>query len=336
MRRLILVLASITLGCQASDSADDPGMAEPPPLTGDKYELTWGPVTVQPHIENTQCVVLKLSNATDIKVHQMHNVLVKQSHHLIVYKDDMDTAEITTPYSCQPFTGALNLTGMVAPIMITQKDDDELTLPDGVAYTLKANQMIRIEMHYLNPGDDPIQMQATVEFYAADPETIRDEANILFIGTPDISLPPLQQTIVHEVFTPAIANLHLDSAKFFAITGHTHQLGRDVQVNIVDPHTDTMTPVYHPQHFLWGEPETVTHSPEFMVPQGGGFDFSCDYYNNTPNPVKFGESVNNEMCFFWAYYYPSNGSHVCVHSNRLGNIDVCCPGNGLCSLLENL
>jgi len=34
------------------------------------------------------------------------------------------------------------------------------------------------------------------------------------------------------------------------------------------------------------------------------------------------------MCFFWAYYYPSQGSHVCFHTNQFGNVDVCCPDAG--------
>jgi hypothetical protein len=50
--------------------------------------------------------------------------------------------------------------------------------------------------------------------------------------------------------------------------------------------------------------------------------------------VKFGEKTTDEMCFFWAYYYPSQGAHVCVHSDNYGNADVCCPDNAqLCNLL---
>ena len=44
--------------------------------------------------------------------------------------DNSDTTEQTTPTPCQPFTGALNTTGMIAPIAITQKKDDEITLPN--------------------------------------------------------------------------------------------------------------------------------------------------------------------------------------------------------------
>ena len=40
------------------------------------------------------------------------------------------------------------------------------------------------------------------------------------------------------------------------------------------------------------------------------------------------------MCFFWAYYYPSNGSKVCIHTGKYGGgVDFCCPGSFECSLL---
>jgi hypothetical protein len=328
MRHLVFALSMSFL---AACGNSNPGNPDAPAISGDKYELHWGPVTVQPGAENTQCVVVRLANAAPIKVHQMHNVLGPGSHHVIVYRDDMDTAEITTPFDCQPFTGALNPSGMVAPMMITQKADDLLTLPDGVAYTLAANQMIRIEMHYINSTDAAITTQATTEFYAAAEASIHDEANILFIGTPDIDLPAGSTMTINEFFSPSRAQLDLSTAKFFAITGHTHKLGRDMQVNTAPSAGGTKTSVYAPTPFVWSEPETKTHNPEFMVPSAGGFDFKCTYTNpnpsGTPN-VKFGESANNEMCFFWAYYYPSKGSHVCVHTTQFGGADVCCPDAG--------
>jgi Copper type II ascorbate-dependent monooxygenase, C-terminal domain len=75
-------------------------------------------------------------------------------------------------------------------------------------------------------------------------------------------------------------------------------------------------------NWIWSEPATVQHEPAFTVPQGGGFRFTCKWHNPNPDatapPVVFGESANDEMCFFWAYYYPSHGSHVCVHSDANG------------------
>jgi len=334
-------------GC-GSDTGDAPADAAPPSdsapaddpdniLIAD-YSLSWGPVSVRPAQEDTQCVWLRLSNDTEIKVHQLHNTLSASSHHLIVYKDDLDQTEQRTPVPCQPFSGALNTTGKIFPMMITQKHDDRLTLPPAVAYTLAPHQMIKIEMHYLNPNEEAADATATATFSAADPVAIRDEANILFIGTPDIELEANKPAEIHQFFNPGRAQLDLANAKFFAITGHTHQLGLSVEVGIAETPTSPVTPVYAPTSFLWNEPETTTHKPEFKVDPAGGFDFTCRYYNSTNRAVQFGEKTTDEMCFFWAYYYPSNGSHVCVHTTYGGgNLDLCCPdaGAGLCALLDD-
>jgi hypothetical protein len=328
----LLATSVLIAGCQSDpgDGGDDPLIAQ--------YSLTWGPVAVAPSQESTQCVWLRLSNDAEIKVHQMHNALSASSHHLIVYRDDLDTTEQPTPVPCQPFTGALNTTGRIFPIMVTQKRDEVLTLPQGVAYTLAPHQMIKIEMHYLNATDAAIQATATTDLFAAEPTAIRDEANFLFIGTPDISLAPNAMTEVHEFFNPSRASLNLDTAKFFAITGHTHKFGLSVEIGTAETPSGPVTEVYAPATFLWNEPETTMHAPPFQVPSAGGFDFTCRYYNNSSTTVGFGESANDEMCFFWAYYYPSNGSHVCVHTDRFGaGLDLCCPeaGPALCDLVTS-
>jgi hypothetical protein len=338
MVRLLVVAVLSTWVAVAGCQADGGGDEGPDDILIGEYALSWGPLSVPPSQEGTQCIWLRLSNDTEIKVHRMHNLLSSSSHHLIVYKDDMDTTEQTTPVPCEPFTGALNATGKIFPIMITQKDSDELTLPRGVAYTLAPHQMIKIEMHYLNASDVPIEATATAKFFAADPQAIRDEANILFIGTPDIMLQANSPAEIHRFFSPRRAGLDLAEAKFFAITGHTHKLGLSVDVATGESSTGPFTPVYAPERFLWSEPETTTHKPEFRLPDGGGFDFTCRYFNNTSNIVRFGESANAEMCFFWAYYYPSNGSHVCVNATFGGtSFDVCCPDSGaqLCDLINS-
>src|SRR5215212_8102271 len=163
MTRFVLPILFLAAAACGTEAGDDGG---PPPLTGDRYALSYGPITVMPGVESTKCVNVRLSNAAAIKVHKMRNLLSGGSHHAIVYKDDMDTIERATPYDCQPFTGALNLSGMVAPVMITQKMEDALTLPKRVAYTFAPNQMVRLEMHYINSTDAPIEVSATSEFYA--------------------------------------------------------------------------------------------------------------------------------------------------------------------------
>jgi hypothetical protein len=335
MMRTLSVAACCLLACSGTKKGN--GDMDAPPLTGDSYRVTWGPVDVMPGVENTQCIWVHLSNTAEIKVHQLHDVLSETSHHLIVYKDDMDTTEQTTPVPCQPFTGALNTTGMIEPIAITQRKDDEISLPDGVAYTLGAGQMVKLEMHYINTTDTVQSTTATVDFYAADPATIQYEASILFTGSPDIDIMAGQSLTLHQFFlVPSYVDL--STSHIFAITGHEHHLGTGVQVNVAPAKTGPMTSVYNPMPFQWAEPATEAFAPGFSVPVGGGFDFTCTWDNTTSAEVKFGESATNEMCFFWAYYYPSQGSKVCIHTDQYGGangINACCPGDPtICQLIN--
>ena len=58
---------------------------------------------------------------------------------------------------------------------------------------------------------------------------------------------------------------------------------------------------------------------------GEGLAWQCSYDTSADSSkVCFGESgQTNEMCFIWAYYYPSHGAHVCLHSEAHGVSDRC-------------
>ncbi len=291
------------------------------------FTVTFGPISVPPGVENTQCVVVPLGNPNAIHVGQIHNVLGNASHHMIVYAVN-DATEQLTPFDCQPFTDTLDPTkGSV--LMVTQKKDDILSLPQGVGYTLQANQMIRLEMHYINPGSSAVTLQSSSTMIPIPDAQYENEAGFLFIGDPDIILPPNATTTLGPVFFPVPSEFA--GAQFFAITGHEHQYGTDVLVDTSTGKTDPGTPVYDVPGWLWSEPATVTPNPPFSLPPGGGFQFSCTWNNTSSSTIRFGESATDEMCFFWAYYYPSVGSHVCIHSESQGERDFCCPGSSFCT-----
>jgi hypothetical protein len=319
-----LLICALALGACASEGDPPTG----PELTGETFTVNWGPVTVEPGGENTQCVTVDLGNEAPAKIHEIRNQLGTTSHHLIVYRIDDASPDATSPVDCTPFAGTLSPSMGAAPLMITQKHDDTLTLPTGVAYSFAAHQRVRLELHFFNSTDQPQVAMATSTFAVGTPEQIRDEASFLFIGTPDIELAPRSQATVEAYFTPPES---LAGVKYYAITGHTHALGTDVQVAIAPARDSTdLTPIYAPAPFSWSEPPTERHDPAFELPDGGGFRFHCDYVNTTDVTVGFGESATDEMCFFWAYYYPSQGARMCVHSTIAGGpdgLDVCCPAD---------
>lgn len=317
----------LALGCGSSVTLEKPIEGE---VASSTHTVKFPAVEVAPGVENTQCVVMRLGNDEIIRVHQIHNVLPTGSHHLIVYRT-ADTEEKLTPYDCQPFTDSLD-PSKGSTVMVTQKHDETLTLPSGVAFSMPAGQMIRLEMHYINSTAAPIDVSATTTFVTMPAKEYKEEADFLFVGTPDINIPAHTKKVIGPTYFSMPDDLA--NVKFFGLTGHTHQYGTNVTVAAADTKNGPDKSVYDVPGWLWSEPETVVHDPPFSIPQGGGFRFTCEYNNTGSQKVGFGESANDEMCFFWAYYYPSQGAYVCVHTNQIaGGYDMCCPGNTLCSLL---
>lgn len=309
-------------GAGAGSGAGDAGGGP----AGETYSVTMGPIDVQPGAENTQCVLARLGNDEEIRVGRIHNELAL-SHHLIVYTS-AETEEVLEPFDCEPFVDTLDPENG-SPLMVSQKAEDTLQLPEGVGFVLEPNQMLRLELHYINASTEAQSITATSELTVLPDDQFQHEAGFLFIGNPDISIPPNSSSTLGPTFFPVPADYA--DVSFFAITGHTHQWGTDVRIDTADANGAVQDAVYAPADFDWEEPETVAHDPAFSLPTDGGFSFTCEWENMSNETVSFGESANQEMCFFWAYYYPNKGSRVCFHTDQVpGGLDVCCPGNALC------
>jgi hypothetical protein len=324
VRTWVVAMVMFSLpACGGSDSV----------VTGDPLALEWGPIEVDPSVEGTRCVVKRLKNSERVYISGIENRLSSISHHLVIYRVT-DTEERLDPYPCSPFVDTLD-PDKGAPLMITQKKADTLTLPSGVAFTFEPHQMVRLELHYLNVSDEAREARSTTEFVALPPAEFEHEADFLFTGNVDIRIEPRSSATLGPTYFPLPPELN--GVKFFGITGHEHQWGTNVTVSTAAGPAEAETPVYVVENFAWNEPETVIHDPPFVVPDDGGFRFTCEWMNLSDEVVKFGESTNEEMCFFWAYYYPSRGARVCVHSDELFApevLDLCCPGDIRCALIQ--
>lgn len=285
-------------GAVGTGGAGGSGGAFVPPANS--FSVKWGPHMVPSAEQNTQCVVKRVGNTEPISIHEIHNSLGATSHHFIVYRVD-DTEEQPDPFPCSPFGNE--------PLMITQRAEDRLTLPEGVAYKIEPNQMIRLELHYINVMATPQMAEATSTFITMPDDEVEHEADIMFMGDISFQVPEGESTLGPTfIQVPARFN----GVNYFALTGHEHQWGTDVYIEVAESEGSAGTPVYDIPTFLWDEPATVTHDPPFNIPDGGGFKLTCDWNNQSGSTVGFGTGVDDEMCFFWAYYYPSRGPLVCA------------------------
>jgi hypothetical protein len=317
-------------GGQDDGTADDGSGADDGDGAGaDSFKVDWGPVMVDPGVEKTMCIRKRLPTDRPIRVGQIVNELGPASHHMIVYRlaDGDETAE---PEECTPFVDVLD-PSKGAPMAVTQRSSETIALPPAVAFTLDPGQLVRIELHFINATDEQQELRASSTFVEIAEDEFEQEADFMFIGNPDINVPAGSDFTLDTPFLPLPDRLA--GIQVFAVTGHEHQWGTGVTASMVTGEADEGTTIYDPENFQWNEPETIYHDPALTLPDGGGFRFQCTWHNASQQDVGFGESVDDEMCFFWAYYYPSQGSQLCFHTEQFGGHDLCCPDDPLCDLI---
>ncbi|MET0596020.1 MAG: hypothetical protein ABW133_25185, partial [Polyangiaceae bacterium] len=209
--------------------------------------------------------------------------------------------EQTTPFTCQTFR---DITNGTVPLYIAQKAKTELNFPKGVAYAMPAGQMVRVELHFLNTTTAPLDVTGTVHITDATAGTITDHANLMFYGNLRINIPAQSMATVGPTFRKFAAA----APKIFGLTGHTHQRGTSVSIDLATGATGASSNVW--MNTDWAEPPMTIFDPPIVPTAGQGFRYTCTYNNPTNSPITFGEGVNQEMCFLWAYYYPDAGFDI--------------------------
>lgn len=247
-----------------------------------------GPYTLPIGVERTQCIVVDAGNEAEAYVRAIRTTLTQGSHHMILYRTT--EALRPDPVDCFPFAMA------GSAFYIAESPMEELLYPEGAGLLFDAHQHIRIEMHQVNYVGEPIEVMGTAEFefYDASVPT-PSPVQLLFEGPTSINLPPhASTTVTGFVRAPA-------GARVFALTSHTHSLGRLATIHRGRSTTDT-TELLH-QSDSWADPPLDHFSPALTFSSGEGFALACEFLNDTERTVGFGLDFEDEMCFLWAYWY---------------------------------
>lgn len=279
--------------------APDTGPPAPPPPVADTRTVGIGPLHLEPGDERTVCVDVRLGNPGPVAVRGYRSHLADGSHHMIVYRTDLPEERLE-PYDCDPFLGALDLFGGGgAPIYMTQKHEDGLAFPDGVAMELDADQMLHLEAHYIDATGGPLEGMGTLELDLVAVDSGYTPAHLMFWGTTDITVPPGESGSASFWARVPIGR------KIFGLTTHTHQWGTSASISRATSRTDPGRELY--RNDLWSEPPFELFDPPLEFDGSDGLRLDCAYFNGSRSTVRFGESANDEMCFFYAYYYPGRG-----------------------------
>jgi hypothetical protein len=253
-------------------------------------------LNVEPGGQKTVCTTKFLDNATEVKVKNVRGHISGGSHHFIV-----DRAPTDVPI--EGLTECFGLSGTDATrVLIAEKPETLFAMPAGVGFTLRPNQPLTTELHYFNPTDDPIDIEAIIEFELAEGEEAANmkEASMVFAGNTSIYLPAGMPGVV-EFFFPMPGEPGAP-ARVFALTSHTHSLGvRSTIERVADAFAPPGMLVH--ESLSWAEPPMTEYMPTMDFTAGDGLRLKCEYMNDREEDVAFGTRVQDEMCFMWLYYY---------------------------------
>lgn len=276
----------------ADDATDATTEVETDAGSGATFSVTGGPYGVSPGDESTICVVRNLGNPAAARVAAIHTSLEPGSHHMIVSRVN-GNATVDVEELCSPFEGGL---GASDTLFIAEQPQASLIYPDGAALEISANQLIRIEIHYLNYYPQSIDVSGTVDFELVPPAAGETSpAQFKFDGSLSLYLPANQLTTkVSSHSVPAGAHV-------FALTSHTHKLG--VKATIHRTLAGGQKGELLHESNSWADPPLDQFDPPLVFASGEGLELTCEYNNPTDNAVTFGLSANDEMCFLWAHYF---------------------------------
>ena len=226
--------------------------------SGMTYDISIGPVTLAPGEERIVCVDKKLPTTAAIDMVKITSEITQGGHHLVFYKSGA-TAEAPTPYTCQTFRDIMSGT---VPLYIAQKSSTVLNFPTGVAYTMPAGQMVRVELHFLNTTAAPLPVTGTVHITDAVAGTITEHANLMFYGNLRIAIPPQSMATVGPTFRKFASA----APKIFGLTGHQHQRGTSISIELASAATGAGTPLY--TNTNWSDPPLTIFDPP-LVPTAG-------------------------------------------------------------------
>jgi hypothetical protein len=271
------------------------GTAGMEPATGRTLSASMEVLQIPPGGQLTVCTTKFLDNETEVKVKNVRGHISGGSHHFIV-----DRAPTDVPI--EGLVPCVGLSGADATrILIAEKPETIFKMPPGVGFTLRPHQPLTTELHYFNPTEETIDVEATIELELAEGEEAANmkEASMVFAGNTAIFLPANTASTV-EFFAPL--GTPQAPARLFALTSHTHSLGvRSTIERVSDAFAGPGEELH--ESLSWAEPPMTEFETPLEFTGTDGLRLRCEYVNDTNGDVTFGTAFQDEMCFMWLYYY---------------------------------
>ena len=250
------------------------------------YSITLAPFVVAAGAERYACQDFANPFGGDAAaIHAFASHMTPGSHHLLLfYKSSASDGPLADCSGTEFAPGPYG----------SQRPDDGIAYPDGVAAVVAPSDGFRVQAHYLNATAAPLDVHVTITLSRVDDGAVRDHAAILFFSNGAIDVPAGASGVVAQKSCTLPFAVNLVQA-----TGHMHEHGRSFVATAAGA-TIFSSSVY-------SDVTPALFDPPLALPAGTAVRFACTYDNSDGTaPLHFGDSARtDEMCIFSAQFYPA-------------------------------
>lgn len=185
------------------------------------------------------------------------------------------------------------------PIWAAGAGGNGLVLPEGTAFIVEPDTQYLVQYHLQNTGEAPVTETATIHLTYGEDASALTPAGIFALGRFTLEIPG-NATDFEQVISCASDK----EMNVFAVFPHMHKLGKRVTFDLAEQNVYTLDP--------WVFGDQPMDPVDLTIQPGDALRATCTWDNPSPDPVGFGESSDDEMCFFVLFYYPFEGLDGCV------------------------
>jgi hypothetical protein len=291
----VFLLAVAFAGCGADDPPTDLPLEPGPPDGGQQLATTT--YHLQPGEEKYICYQF-YSPDDAVAITRVDEISAPGIHHMFLFQA-FGRNEPDAPHECNTL-----IKTTWNPIWVANTGEHSLEMPTGTGFVIAPGTQYIVQLHMQNTGDEPLDIRGGLNLTYVHDVASLTPAGMYGIGSFTLEVPPGATNYQVPVSCTPQKEMHV-----FGVLPHMHKLGTKIELQ--------RTPAGGEQSMFYKvDPWTFGDQPLDMltatITPGDQLDLTCSYANPSDKAVPYGESSDQEMCFFLLFYYPYDHIDGCV------------------------
>ena len=281
------------------------------PLPTSGYQIVTEPFEVGAYEERDVCTIVRMEpvdGETLLWTDTLETLVSDNTHHMNVFIGQFSFLDpflgegasedaLGMPigqYDCDE----LSVMESAFPVFPSQRDNQQITLPDGVAAPLLVPGLYVFSHHYVNASDTPVLVNAALNVETVPADAVDQVASLVFDAIGGFEVPAGERQVQTRT---CVMDRDVSVA---LVSTHTHEWGECTALSAFDGQDVSSEPFFVNKD--WEVPPILHFEPQtFELAAGEGIHYACHFDNDTERTLTVDGTAEGEMCVFAAVVYPA-------------------------------